>query len=66
MKHKKIQTSIHYPPFWSFSAYQGQFTSNDSPITSNIAQRQLTLPLFPTMLEDEVDKVCDALLDALA
>jgi dTDP-4-amino-4,6-dideoxygalactose transaminase len=65
LKEKGIQSSIHYPPFWGFSAYQGQFSQNDSPITADICDRQLTLPLFPTMTEDEVNQVCDALLEAL-
>lgn len=66
LKQAGIQSSIHYPPFWDFSAYKGQFSSSDSPITAEICQRQLTLPLFPTMTEDEVDQVCHALLEALA
>lgn len=66
LKQKKIQSSIHYPPFWDFSAYKGQFTPDQSPITATISQRQLTLPLYPTMTEDEVDKVCDVLLGACA
>jgi len=66
LKENRIQSSIHYPPFWDFTAYKGQFSSNDSPITADICRRQLTLPLFPTMTEDEVDQVCNALLEALA
>jgi dTDP-4-amino-4,6-dideoxygalactose transaminase len=66
LKEKRIQSSIHYPPFWDFIAYQGQFLPNDSPVTADICRRQLTLPLFPTMTEDEVDRVCNALLEALA
>jgi dTDP-4-amino-4,6-dideoxygalactose transaminase len=65
LKEKRIQSSIHYPPFWDFTAYQGQFSPDDSPVTADICRRQLTLPLFPTMTEDEVDQVCDALLEAL-
>jgi dTDP-4-amino-4,6-dideoxygalactose transaminase len=65
LKEKRIQSSIHYPPFWDFTAYQGQFSPDDSPVTANICRRQLTLPLFPTMTEDEVDQVCNALLEAL-
>ena len=65
MKGKGIQTSIHYPPFWNFSAYKGQFLPNDSPITAKICSRQLTLPLFPTMTDREVDQVSEALLEAL-
>lgn len=66
LKEKRIQSSIHYPPFWDFIAYKGQFSPNDSPVTADICRRQLTLPLFPTMTEDEVDEVCNALLEALA
>lgn len=66
LKEKKIQSSIHYPPFWNFTAYQGQFSPNDAPVTADICRRQLTLPLFPTMTREEVDQVCNALLEALA
>ena len=66
LKEKGIQSSIHYPPFWDFIAYKGQFSPNDSPVTADICRRQLTLPLFPTMTKDEVDEVCNALLEALA
>jgi dTDP-4-amino-4,6-dideoxygalactose transaminase len=66
LKEKRIQSSIHYPPFWDFIAYKGQFSPNDSPVTADICRRQLTLPLFPTMTEHEVDQVCNALLAALA
>lgn len=65
LKEKGIQSSIHYPPFWDFSAYKGQFMSDDSPITAEICSRQLTLPLFPTMTEEEVDQVASALIEAL-
>ena len=65
LKEKRIQSSIHYPPFWDFTAYKGQFSPNDSPVTADICRRQLTLPLFPTMTEDEVDQVCNALLEAI-
>jgi dTDP-4-amino-4,6-dideoxygalactose transaminase len=66
LKKKRIQSSIHYPPFWDFSAYQGQFSPEEAPVTADICRRQLTLPLYPTMTEDEVDQVCHALLEALA
>jgi dTDP-4-amino-4,6-dideoxygalactose transaminase len=65
LKEKRIQSSIHYPPFWNFSAYKGQFCPADSPITAKICNRQLTLPLFPTMTDGEVDQVTEALLAAL-
>jgi dTDP-4-amino-4,6-dideoxygalactose transaminase len=65
LKEKGIQSSIHYPPFWDFTAYKGQFSPDDSPITAEICRRQLTLPLFPTMTNEEVDLVTDSLIEAL-
>lgn len=66
LKAAGIQSSIHYPPFWSFSAYAGQFSPADAPVAAEICERELTLPLFPTMTNDEVDMVTAALLDAVA
>lgn len=66
LKERGIQSSIHYPPFWDFSAYQGQFSAADAPVTAEICRRQLTLPMFPTMTEGEVDQVCHTLLEASA
>lgn len=65
LKEKRIQSSIHYPPFWDFTAFKGMFSPLDAPVTADICQRQLTLPLFPTMTEAEVDQVCNVLSDAL-
>jgi len=65
LKENRIQSSIHYPPFWDFSSYKDQFSPDDSPITAEICNRQLTLPLFPTMTDGEVDQVTEALLEAL-
>jgi dTDP-4-amino-4,6-dideoxygalactose transaminase len=65
LKEKKIQTSIHYPPFWGFKAYEHLFSIEDAPITSQICSRELTLPLFPSMTEEEVDEVSNALLQVI-
>ncbi len=65
LKAKGVQSSIHYPPFWSFSAYQGMFDPADAPLTAEICRRELTLPLYPTMTDAEVDYVTNALLEAL-
>ncbi|ATX82002.1 dTDP-4-amino-4,6-dideoxygalactose transaminase [Mariprofundus ferrinatatus] len=65
LKQKGIQSSIHYPPFWSFSAYEGYFDPADTPVAAEICARELTLPLFPSLTIDEVDSVTSALLEAL-
>lgn len=65
LKEGGIQSSIHYPPFWDFYAFKGQFKQDDSPITAEICSRQLTLPLFPTMANQDVDQVTNALIEAI-
>ncbi len=65
LKAKGIQSSIHYPPFWNFTAYAGHFSPDDAPVAAEICERELTLPLFPTMTDEEVDLVTSSLLESL-
>ena len=66
LKAAGVQSSIHYPPFWEFAAYKGLIAPQDAPVAAEICSRELTMPLFPTMTDAEVDLVTDALLRALA
>ena len=63
LKSKKIQSSIHYPPFWNFTGFKDEFKKENTPITSIISERQLTLPLFPTMTSENVKSVAFHLLE---
>jgi dTDP-4-amino-4,6-dideoxygalactose transaminase len=65
LKANGIQSSIHYPPFWNFTAYAGQFSASDAPVAADICERELTLPLYPTMTNEEVDLVTTSLLECL-
>lgn len=56
MKSQGIQTSIHYPPIHLFSAYRekcGPYMPQ-LPVTEEVAARVVTLPLYPTMTDDDV------------
>ena len=64
LKDDGIQSSIHYPAFKDFTAFKDAGL-NDAPIAEDIASRELTLPLYPTMSMDEVDLVCGSLKKAL-
>lgn len=66
LKSRGVQASIHYPPFWDFTGYRGSFRAEDTPVAARISERELTLPLYPTMSDEQVDYVVDALLEALA
>jgi dTDP-4-amino-4,6-dideoxygalactose transaminase len=61
---RRIQTSVHYPPIHRFSAYR-KLGGRPLPRTDDLAERLLTLPLFPHMRGKQVDEVADALLEEL-
>ena len=65
MKERGIQTSIHYPPFWGFTAYSSSTCRDDAPIVEDICTRELTLPLFPTMSKEQRQLVVSALAEAI-
>jgi dTDP-4-amino-4,6-dideoxygalactose transaminase len=58
-----IQTSIHYPPVTKFSFYKGLFPpgyDHKLPYTLNVAAREVTLPLFPSMTLKQLVEVSEA------
>jgi dTDP-4-amino-4,6-dideoxygalactose transaminase len=59
MKEQGIQTSFHYPPVHTFTAYKSD-TKWNLPVTEEVASREVTLPLFPTMSVEDVDAVVAA------
>lgn len=65
LRENGIQTSIHYPPFWNFTAYQDSTDPADAPVVREICDRELTLPLYPTMTSEQVHKVVSALIEAV-
>jgi dTDP-4-amino-4,6-dideoxygalactose transaminase len=60
-----IQTSIHYPPVHLFSYYQKLYPGVTLSITENVAKREVTLPLYPNMSEDQISIVIDGIKNAL-
>jgi dTDP-4-amino-4,6-dideoxygalactose transaminase len=65
LKHRGIQSSIHYPPFAQFTAYRESHLP-DTPLAWEISKRELTLPLFPTLSLGQVEFVCATLTELLA
>lgn len=59
-----IGTSMHYPPVHQFACYREFATS--LPITEDIGQRELSLPLYYSMELEDVDYVCEILTQLLA
>jgi dTDP-4-amino-4,6-dideoxygalactose transaminase len=67
MKSQGIQTSIHYPPIHKFTSYEDgkNLYKITLPITEDVANRELTLPLYPTLTEDEVNEVVKSVQEAI-
>jgi dTDP-4-amino-4,6-dideoxygalactose transaminase len=65
MKFDGVQTSIHYPPIHQFSSFQDVVCSVSLSISEEVAARELTLPLFPHMREEQVELVVSALAEAV-
>jgi len=61
----RIQTSVHYPPIHGFAAYEA-FRGRPLPRTDSLADRLLTLPLYPDLSEGQLESVAQTLLGALA
>jgi len=65
LKLRGIQTSIHYPPIHRFRTYASDH-AGVLDRTGRLADREITLPLFPSMSVAQIHTVVDAVLDAVA
>lgn len=67
MKARGIQTSIHYPPVHEFQAYRkpARWAKKQLPHTVDVAAREVTLPLYPAMMQSDVELTSGAVRDAV-
>jgi len=65
LRERGVQSSIHYPPIHQFSSFVEYRERYHLERTEAIAGRELTLPLYPSMSEDQVRYVCSCLVDAV-
>jgi len=57
-----IGTGVHYPAVHTFSLYRGLgWRDGMLPHAERIGRAILTLPLYPSLADDDVDRVCTAL-----
>jgi len=52
-----IQTSLHYSPVHWFTAFRKVVPGLCLPVTESFASRELTLPLYPSLSEAQVDTI---------
>jgi aminotransferase EvaB len=62
LRERDVGTDVHYPiadhrqPVW-----EGAFESEGLPVTEHAVGHVVTLPCFPELTDNEVDRVCEAL-----
>jgi dTDP-4-amino-4,6-dideoxygalactose transaminase len=66
MRNAGVQTSIHYPPIHQFTYYRQRYPGLSLPVTEKVAAREVTLPLYPGLGDDEVERVLSAAKEALS
>lgn len=67
MKALGIGVGVHYPAMHLFALFRARgHARGDFPVAEDIGARTVTLPLFPTMSDADVDRVCAAAAAAAA
>jgi hypothetical protein len=66
MKERGLGVGVHYPALHLFSLYRGLgWQAGDFPAAERVGAKTITLPLFPAMADNDVDRVCDAIAECL-
>lgn len=53
-----------YPLTNTFSAFYGKYNVDLTPVALHISKRVLTLPIYADLSTDEVDKICDLIIQS--
>ena len=48
-----------YPLTNTYDCYEGRFDVEETPVARHISKRVLTLPLYPTLENEDVERICD-------
>lgn len=54
-----------YPLTNTFSAFHGEFDVTETPVALHISKRVLTLPLYEELRLEDVDKICNIIIEYL-
>ena len=66
LKDLGIGTGVHYPAITGFSLYKNQgYKISDTPIAARIGRSILTLPLFPSMTDEDIGRIASGLVEIL-
>ena len=66
LKDLGIGTGVHYPTITGFTLYKNQgYKISDTPIAERIGRSILTLPLFPSMADEDIGRITVGLVGIL-
>ena len=63
LKNRGIGTTVNYIPLHYRSVYEKHPSSKNLPITERLFKTEITLPLYPDLALEDVDYICNQLLD---
>lgn len=63
LREKGIQTSIHYPSIHKFGYYRTIMGDQILPNTDFVARHELTLPMYASITDAQIDYIVDALIN---
>jgi len=67
MERRKIGVGVHYPAIHLFAAYRAMgYREGQFPNAERVGRATVTLPLFPAMSAQDVDRVVQAVEPALS
>jgi dTDP-4-amino-4,6-dideoxygalactose transaminase len=67
LRNRGIQTSIHYPSVHQFTYYRKLLSAKDAdlPITEYVGGHEVTLPLYPSLKEEDIEYIVSGVKDTL-
>jgi len=66
LRDQGVYSQIHYIPTHLMPYYRGQgWKPGDMPHAEEYYRRCISLPMFPTLLDEDVSKVCEAILKSI-
>ena len=66
MRQREIGVGVHYPAIHLFALYRGMgYREGAYPCAEKIGREIVTLPLFPAMTFEDVERVCAAVAEII-
>jgi dTDP-4-amino-4,6-dideoxygalactose transaminase len=57
LKERNIGSSVHFIPLHKHTLYKKRFQNNKFPIANNLFAKIVSIPMFPSMTDEDVEYV---------